>query len=156
MPKGLQGFQKGYPKPKNAYSFPKGHKVIGGFKKNHIVSEGMRRKIALGVSGERNGKYVDGKSHTKEGIAIYRKRYKARKKNAEGSHTLGEWELLKKQYNHTCPCCHKSEPKITLTEDHIIPLSKGGSDYIENIQPLCRRCNRDKYTKVIKYKLLDN
>lgn len=67
------------------------------------------------------------------------------------SHTLKEWENLKAQYNWTCPCCKKSEPEITLSQDHIIPLSKGGSDNIENIQPLCRSCNCKKSAKIIKY-----
>ena len=82
---------------------------------------------------------------------FYKKRRRAMKANAEGTHTLGEWKLLKKQYGYRCPCCGKKEPKIKLTEDHIIPLIKGGSDYIENIQPLCRSCNSIKYTKIIKY-----
>lgn len=72
-----------------------------------------------------------------------------------GTHTIGEWELLKKQYNYTCPCCGLSEPfnqkSKYLTEDHIIPLSKGGSDLIENIQPLCLSCNIKKHTRIIKY-----
>jgi len=66
-------------------------------------------------------------------------------------HTFGEWELLKIQYGNTCPCCKKSEPEIKLTIDHIIPLSKGGTNLIENIQPLCLKCNMKKHTKIIKY-----
>lgn len=67
---------------------------------------------------------------------------------AIGTHSIYEWELLKKQYGFTCPCCHK---KLALVKDHIIPLSKGGSNFIENIQPLCRSCNAKKYTKSTKY-----
>jgi len=78
-------------------------------------------------------------------------RRRARIRGAIGSFTFGEWELLKKQYGYCCPCCSKCEPEIKLTEDHIIPLSKGGSNYIENIQPLCGSCNSKKHDKVIKY-----
>lgn len=76
---------------------------------------------------------------------------RARLLEADGSHTLGEWEHLKAQYNWTCPCCGRREPEISLTEDHVIPLSRGGSNNIENIQPLCKECNCAKATKIIKY-----
>jgi len=75
----------------------------------------------------------------------------ARKKGAEGSYTLEEWDLLKKEFDYTCPACTLKEPEIKLTVDHIIPLIKGGSDYIENIQPLCLKCNSKKNIKIINY-----
>ena len=82
----------------------------------------------------------------KQGLKKYYK-----KKNAEGSFTLKEWQDLKRKYNYTCPACDKKEPEIKLTTDHIVALDNGGTNYISNIQPLCRSCNSKKHTKTIKY-----
>ena len=80
-----------------------------------------------------------------------KKQRELKKKEIVGSHTQGEWEMLKAQYNWICPSCGKSEPEIKLTEDHIIPISKGGSNNIENIQPLCKNCNCKKYINIKKF-----
>lgn len=91
-----------------------------------------------------------GKDHPnwKGGVAYFKVR-NVRKRQNGGSHTFGEWETLKAQFNWTCPACKEGDKE--LVRDHIIPLAKGGSDNIENIQPLCRSCNAKKHTKVVVY-----
>lgn len=74
---------------------------------------------------------------------------RARLRNAEGKFTQSEWEELKIKSNYACCFCNKSEPTIKLTIDHIIPLAKGGNNYISNIQPLCGSCNSSKKDKVV-------
>lgn len=71
---------------------------------------------------------------------------------SEGSFTKEEWEAKKKEYFYTCPSCMRSEPEITLQVDHIIPVSKKGSSYIINIQPLCGSCNSIKKNNIRKFK----
>lgn len=89
----------------------------------------------------------------------YRKRYNARinvsnhkrhsiLRNA-GSHTPEEWDQLCARYDHRCLCCGEEKP---LTKDHIMPLSKGGVNTIDNLQPLCMTCNVRKHARHIDYR----
>lgn len=114
------------------------------FKKGHTLNQGIKHPQWKGgvAYGENRKKYYRLKALERI----------ARKHNAKGTHTLGEWEHLKALYQWTCPRCWRKEPKIKLTEDHIVPLIKGGSNEIENIQPLCLLCNSKKATKIIKFR----
>jgi len=87
-----------------------------------------------------------------EKVRFTKQRRRAREMQAEGSHTLEQWEALKRVYGFMCSCCKKQEPEIKLSEDHIIPLSRGGTDYITNIQPLCCSCNSRKSVKIVDYR----
>ena len=80
------------------------------------------------------------------------RRRRARKLEAEGSHTTTEFLVLCENYDFRCLCCGEIFPLERLEHDHIEPLSKGGSDDIENIQPLCRACNSHKGTRTIDYR----
>lgn len=77
----------------------------------------------------------------------YLKRFRKLVENG-GSHTTTEWNELCAKYDYVCLHCGRKEPEIKLTRDHIIPLSKGGTDNIDNIQPLCGPCNSSKKDKV--------
>lgn len=66
-----------------------------------------------------------------------------------GSYTYGEWDALCAKYNNACLCCGEI---TALTPDHIVPVTKGGTSDIGNIQPLCMDCNRRKRDKTIDYR----
>lgn len=69
-----------------------------------------------------------------------------------GTHTEAEWEALKAQFFDMCVCCGSSAYRVE--KDHIIPLSWEGesSDSIDNIQPLCYRCNARKRMNNTNYR----
>lgn len=47
----------------------------------------------------------------------------------------------------TCQYCGLKAPDIILEIDHIIPVSKGGDNSIENLVTACRQCNGGKSNK---------
>jgi 5-methylcytosine-specific restriction endonuclease McrA len=56
--------------------------------------------------------------------------------------THEDWQDLKRQYQGCCAYCGE-KPKI-LTQDHVIPLAKGGNHTKANIVPACQPCNSRK------------
>lgn len=97
-------------------------------------------------------RYRENTEHKRKQIAysmraIHARR--ARKQNQGGSYTAQEWRELCQKYDHRCLCCGKVK---RLTPDHVVPLSKGGSNDISNIQPLCLPCNLRKASKTIDYR----
>jgi 5-methylcytosine-specific restriction endonuclease McrA len=84
-----------------------------------------------------------------EKVAIVQAKRRAWKMNSPGSFSLEEWKNLCELYGNRCLACH--EEKL-LTIDHVIPLSRGGTNTIDNIQPLCRSCNCQKSTKSTDYR----
>lgn len=65
------------------------------------------------------------------------------------AYTIQEWRDLCERYGNICLACGRQG---NLTVDHVIPISKGGSNSIENIQPLCGTCNSIKHSKIIDFR----
>lgn len=53
-------------------------------------------------------------------------------------------KYIYKRDKFQCQGCGKKEDKTQLNIDHIIPLAKGGSNDLSNLQTLCYQCNQRK------------
>jgi len=81
-------------------------------------------------------------------------RRRTRKTQAGGSYTAAEFKALCEQYDNRCLCCGRSFDEVRVNVDHIIPISSGGTSNIDNLQPLCQKCNFEKHDKIIDYRKL--
>lgn len=63
------------------------------------------------------------------------------------------WEQMVERCNHAClRCGAKAYP---MSQDHIAPIEKGGTNEADNIQPLCLECNQGKATANDDYRPAD-
>lgn len=74
---------------------------------------------------------------------------------AKATHTKDEWLSLVVAVGNRCMRCDISADDLhgnVLCKDHIVPLYQGGSDGIDNIQPMCRNCNSSKGPEAVDYR----
>ena len=72
------------------------------------------------------------------------KRRALRRGATESTLTAKEWAFIRQCYEYRCAYCRKKQQR--LTQDHITPLSQGGSHTASNIVPACQSCNSKKHT----------
>lgn len=72
-----------------------------------------------------------------------KRRNSQRRENPEFSPE--EWEALKAVLGY-CQRCGSTE---NLTKEHIVPLSRGGKNNLENLSVLCQGCNEQKGSRKI-------
>lgn len=74
--------------------------------------------------------------------AKYQQTRRHRKKNSITIYSDNTWEETIKEFNYKCAYCNTDEEQ--LTQEHIIPVSKGGGYLRSNIIPACQSCNSSK------------
>lgn len=79
--------------------------------------------------------------------ASARQNYRARQLSAPGTFTKRDLAIMFRIYGQRCVGCNQPFPFLTV--DHKVPLSKGGTNDPDNLQPLCKRCNSSKYDKIM-------
>lgn len=68
---------------------------------------------------------------------------KMRQAKARGTHTADEWHALVRA-TPTCRYCGVRLNVFNRVSDHRIPVGRGGSDAIDNIDAVCWQCNLEK------------
>lgn len=71
--------------------------------------------------------------------------YRARKAGAPGQFSVADMRRLLSRSGGRCFYC----PQLATTADHVVPLSRGGTNFIGNIVPACRTCNSSKNARTI-------
>lgn len=59
-------------------------------------------------------------------------------KGSERTFTHDDWKEILKRFGGVCAYCQR---KGNMTQDHIVPASKGGGYTADNIIPACKSCN---------------
>lgn len=91
---------------------------------------------------EKNKKWrQDNKEKWSYSCSIYR-----HNKRAGGKIDKDAWKEKCESLGNQCQICGSCS-RITI--DHILPVSKGGTNDIHNLQPLCLSCNSRKCDKVL-------
>lgn len=78
---------------------------------------------------------------------MWNRHQRAREAGAPGTFTLEDLNSLRKRQRNRCNGCGK---RRKLGVDHIIPLSRGGTNWPDNIQLLCHSCNGRKERKTME------
>ena len=112
--------------------------VLSKFK---IDEDGLYYNERLQIEIEKRSKFT--KSRTSNGLKGGRPKKEYPKDTSDLPTADSDWFEMVNFFNNKCICCGSDINGIP-TKDHVVPRISGGSDDINNLQPLCRECNSSK------------
>lgn len=150
-----KAYMKAYGKTSEYKAKQKAHRATPEFKARKRVYQSTPKQRAKHRAYQSTPKYRVyrlSRTRTTKGrarLAAAWAKYTAKRYEAPGRFTGAQLLALFAKYGNRCLRCNK---KRKLTPDHVIPLCKGGTNYINNIQPLCWPCNQHKNRRTTDYR----
>jgi 5-methylcytosine-specific restriction endonuclease McrA len=75
---------------------------------------------------------------------VQQRNTQARRASATGEIAPDEWRILLRRHKFRCFYCGTKLLPANRMLGHKIPVSRGGSNTIDNVVPACRPCNNRK------------
>lgn len=82
-------------------------------------------------------------------LLISRSNQKSKKKGYSGVLSMKEWEFILNLTKFMCIACEENKADSI---DHVLPLSNGGTNTVDNIQPMCLKCNLKKGARHVDFR----
>lgn len=121
------------------------------YKKNyHFINKErlIKKAVEWGRNNKEKRKIIKKKwrDNNREKTNFLTKQYIYRKKGAGGYATFKQVHELYEKYLGLCVYCGLNK---ATSIDHVIPISRGGNNNIENLLPACVSCNSKKRDKLL-------
>ena len=128
-------------------------KKINGIKRNYTEKNCIDCNTIFESPGKRCKQCSDLYKKVNEKISKDKAKAKRRARMDIKAERINSYAIFKKD-NWTCRMCSTKVQKVNIYADdaaeldHIIPISRGGTHTIDNVQTLCRKCNQFKSDKM--------
>lgn len=110
----------------------------------NVMVEAARRLLAYATADAARKAAADPQRTRRARAAARSRRYRQLGRESRGSHTWWQWNQRVRMFGWRCAYCRIELTAKSLTKDHQIPLTRGGSQWPANLVPSCLRCNSQK------------
>lgn len=116
--------------------------IVRSYRQNNKGKISEQKRAYYKANGKDRLEYQRAYQQTETGKESLRRAKQARRARNSGAAGFHDFKFALEVYGHRCALCGDAESKLTV--GHIIPLSRGGSNWQWNIRPECNSCNCSK------------